>query len=158
MQRSVKFLIGVLTVSVILNFAFAGFIATQFIRDRAFHQFSALTETEPPPALRTAFREALRIDRRALQGAVLDLRDARDRQHDILIAERFDSAAIAAAQQETRAATVALTQVLHSALRTAASKLPNADRRAIPKFRASGLIDHGEASIQRDRSEMVSDK
>ena len=158
MQRSVKFLIGVLTVSVILNFAFAGFIATQYIRDHAVHQFSALAETEPPPALRTAFREALRADRRAFRGALLDLRDARDRQHDILTAKRFDSAALAVAQQEARAATAAFIQVLHSALRTAASNLPDTDRRAIPKLRASSLVDHGGDSFQRDGSETASDK
>ena len=156
MQRSFKFLIGVLTVSVILNFAFAGFIATQYIRDRTVHQFSALAEIELPPALRTAFREALRADHRAFRGALLDLRDARDRQHDILTAERFDSAALAVAQQETRAAATAFMQVLHSALRAAASDLPNTDRRAIPKVRASSLIDPGGAS--REGSEPASDK
>lgn len=143
MSRSIKLLIGVLTVSVILNFAFAGFIATRYVWDRAFDWVSPLSETKPPAALRTAFSEALRADRRAFLSTLLDLRDARDRQHDILTAGRFDAAALAAAQRETRAATEAFIEVLHRAVRTAASEMPDADRRAIPKFRISALTGRG---------------
>ena len=143
MSRSVKFLIGVLTVSVILNFALLGFVATRYVQDRIFDRFAALSETEPPAALRTAFREALQSDRRAFLGALLDLRDARDRQHEILIAENLDLEALEAAQQETRTATSAFLEVLHRAVRTAASGLPDADRRAIPKFGVSSLAKRG---------------
>jgi len=143
MSRTVKFLIGMLTISVFLNFAFAGFVATRYVRDRAFDRFAALSETEPPAALRTAFREALRADRRAFLSTLLELRDARDRQHDILTAERFDVAALESAQQETRAVTTAFLEVLHQALRTAVSDMPDVDRRAIPKFGVSALTGRG---------------
>jgi len=143
MPRSVKFLIGMLTVSVIVNFALAGFAATRYVQDRVFDRFATLSETEPPASLRTAFREALQSDRRAFLTVLLELQDARDRQHGILSAERFDAAALEAAQRETRTTTSAFLEVLHRAVRTAASEMPEADRRAIPKFRISSLTGRG---------------
>ena len=143
MSRSVKFLIGALTVSVILNFGLAGFVATRYVQDRVSSRFAALSETEPPAALRAAFREALQSDRRAFLGTLLGLRDARDRQHEILTAEKLDLEALETAQRETRVATEAFIEVLHRAVRTAASELPDADRRTIPKFRVSSLTRRG---------------
>ena len=140
MPRSIKLLIGVLTVSVFLNFALAGFAATRYVQDRVFDRFATLSETEPPAALRGAFREALQSDRRAFLGTLFDVRDARDRQHEVLTAKTLDTTALEAAQRETRTTTSAFLEVLHRAVRTAASDLPDADRRAIPKFRVSALI------------------
>jgi uncharacterized membrane protein len=140
MSRPVKFLIGVLTVSVMLNFALAGFVAIRYVQARVFDRISTVTETEPSVALQTAFREALDEDRRALMGAFGNLDDARDHEHGILTAEVLDTAALEAAQQETRAAAMAMIEVLHRALRTAATDLPDAERRAIPKLRAPALL------------------
>ena len=145
MSRSVRFLVALLTVSVILNFALAGFLATSYVRNRAFHQFAAFTQAEPSPALQTAFQEALRSDRPVLLATLLDLRDARNLQHEILTAERLDSAALELAQLQTRIATDAVVEVLQRALRTAASELPDTERRAIPKLRVSSLVEVGNA-------------
>ena len=145
MSRSVRFLVALLTVSVILNFALAGFLAASYVRNQVFQQFAVFTQAEPSPALRTAFQEALRSDRRVLLATLFDLRDARNLQHEILTAERLDSAALELAQLQTRNATDAVVEVLQRALRTAASELPDTERRAIPKLRASSLMDVGNA-------------
>ena len=139
MSRSVKVLIGILTLSVILNFALAGFVATRYVQDRVFDRFAALSETEPPAALQAAFREALQSDRRAVLGTLLGVRDARDRQHEILTAETLNFEALEAAQRKTRTAISAFLEVLHRGVRTAASDLPDADRRAIPKIKVNAL-------------------
>ena len=43
MSRTVKILIGIVTLSMILNFALAGFVATRYVQDHVFDRFAALT-------------------------------------------------------------------------------------------------------------------
>ncbi|MGI9503858.1 MAG: periplasmic heavy metal sensor [Geminicoccaceae bacterium] len=132
-------MIGALTVTLILNFAMAGFITVRFVRDYAYHQVSKFTDAEPSEAVREAFRQALLDDRRAFLRSLRDLGQSRNRHHELLTAETFDPAALEQAQGDVRTAALSFIDVLQRALRSAASELPDAERQAIPKLSVGAL-------------------
>ena len=139
MSRTVRLLIGVLTVSLIVNFAMAGFITVRFVRDYAYHQVMKFTDAGPSETVREAFRQALLDDRRAFLRSLRDLRQARSHHHEILTAETFDPTTLEQAQADVRTAALSFIDVLQRALRSAASELPDAERQAIPKLSVGAL-------------------
>ena len=151
MPKTLRIAVLLLSASLVLNIALGAFAATRYLRDRVYHQVTQLTETEPSEAMRTAFRQALRDDRSAFLGSVRTLRQARERQHAVLTAERLDKAALAQAQSDVRSAMTAFVEVLQRALRQTAEKLPDAERKAIPRLRIGAIeamVETGEADAQ----------
>ncbi len=137
MSRSNKILLAALTVSLLLNFAAAGYVGVRLIRDHVYHSLvdnTAVVESLPAE-LKQTFREAIRSDRVGMLKALGALRSARDRQHEVLTAEKLDNTALEQAQSEVRGATDQLIVHLQRALRVAASDLPDDVRRSIPKIR-----------------------
>ena len=143
MTTPMRTLVLVLTLSVAVNFALAGFLAASFFRQSAFEQISAAFDVEPPEALRTAFAEAIREDRTALFAALRQLRTTTNASHGILTATDYDPVALEAAQGDVRTAVVGLLEVLQSALRTAVGRLPEDERRNIPRQRALDFVKDG---------------
>lgn len=137
MSRTNKILLAALTVSLLLNFAAAGYVGVRLIRDHVYHSLIDDTAVGKslPAELKQSFRDAVRSDRVGMLKALGALRSARDRQHQVLTAETLDTAALEEAQSEVRGATDRLIAHLHRALRTAASDLPDDVRRSIPKIR-----------------------
>lgn len=134
-QKQKHILVGLLGVSLILNFAAAGYIGSRLVRDRVTSSVGAGLEQPPSPALADAYGKALAEDRKQLAPAFLKLRRARKEQQDILTAEIYDAEAHARAQAETRRRIDDVLTLLHGALRKTATRLPDAERRAIPPFK-----------------------
>ena len=129
-----RVLITALGISLILNFAAAGYIGSRLVRDRVTTSFNHGLEQTPSPALEKAFSDALASSPGQLAAALARLKHAREAQHEILIAPEYDMDGHARAQADTRQKVADLLSVLHGALRKTAANLPDAERRAIPPF------------------------
>lgn len=138
-RRVQRLLITLLSVSLVCNFAFAGFIAARVVHDYSYSQVVEFFDAEPSPEVLAQFQDALRADRAAVLGALLELRRARLAAHEALTAEALDPAALEAAHGEVRVAATDLIAVLQTALRQTAAELPDAERRAIPLLEPSEL-------------------
>ena len=137
MNRTNKTLIAALIVSLLLNFAAAGYIGVRLVRDHTLDSIldHSTTDVRIPKELKDAFRKALRSDRAGLLKALRELGVARDKLHKTLVAESLDVPALEAAQAEVRTATVGLISHLQGALRVAVTELPQDVRQSIPEFR-----------------------
>ncbi|MES0810867.1 hypothetical protein ABLO27_15390 [Roseibium sp. SCPC15] len=133
-SQPLRLAILLLSVSLVLNFALGAFVFTSYVRDRVFDRITQLSDTEPSPALKAAFRQTLREDRRAILQSARQLRQAREHQHEVLTAPDLDLSALDEAQAEVREAAAALISVLQKALRQTAENLPESERRNIPKI------------------------
>ncbi|MES0882764.1 periplasmic heavy metal sensor [Roseibium sp. SCP14] len=132
-SKPLRLAILLLSVSLVLNFALGAFVFTSYVRDRVFDRITQLSDTEPSPALKAAFRQTLREDRRAILQSARQLRQAREHQHEVLTAPELDVSALDEAQAEVREAAAALMSVLQKALRQTAETLPENERQNIPK-------------------------
>ncbi|MEM9632917.1 MAG: hypothetical protein AAGA50_16420 [Pseudomonadota bacterium] len=131
-SKPLRLAVLLLSVSLMMNIALGAFVFTNYVRDRVFDRITQLSETEPSPALKAAFKQTLREDRRTILKSARQLRQAREHQHEVLTAAVLDLSALDEAQAEVRTAANALITVLQKALRQTAEKLPENERRNIP--------------------------
>lgn len=130
-----KTLATLLVLSIMINFAALGFIGIQVARDYIYQIVFDEVDRTITPELKTAFRGALRAERKPFLQALAELRAVRDRQHTILTADELDMVSLEKAQDEVRFATVNLIDLLQKTLRVAVGDLPAEIRRNIPRIR-----------------------
>lgn len=93
----------------------------------AVRRFIAALPEEHRPIVEASLAER----RPQIAAATRELRAARERVRDVLVAERFDRAALDAALEGVRDRNADVQRVLHQALVQAADRLPQEARRAI---------------------------